>query len=79
MVKEAFEIMAKGIYAADEVRMIMKKKGLGLTKQGFLNMLRNIAYVRQDRSEGMEKRANSEIVNGLHDAIIDEETFNKVE
>jgi site-specific DNA recombinase len=77
LVKEAFEIMAKGIYAADEVRRMMKNKGLRLTRQGFLNMLLNIAYVGKIEVKEW-KREPTQIVNGLHDAIIDEETFNKV-
>lgn len=42
LVREAFEMMATGVYSVEEVRKRLRNKGLTHSKQAFLNLLRNV-------------------------------------
>jgi site-specific DNA recombinase len=77
-VKEAFDLMAMGIYSAEEVRKRLRKKGVKLTKQGFLNLLRNVAYLGNVLVKAHAKES-AQIVPGLHPPIVKNETFAKVQ
>jgi site-specific DNA recombinase len=78
VVKKAFAEMAKGIYSAEEVRRNLRKEGLKLSKNQFLNMLRSVVYTGHIYIKPWKKE-KEEIVLGLHDGLINEETFNKVQ
>ncbi|MCB0409205.1 MAG: recombinase family protein, partial [Flavobacteriales bacterium] len=78
VVKEAFETYAKGIYAMDEVRKMLRSKGLTICKNQFTNLLRNPVYKGKVlvAAWGKEKEL---IVEGLHDGIVSEELFDTVQ
>ena len=73
-----FEKFSEGIYSAEEVRRMAKDKGLTLTKQSFLNSLTNPFYI----GKIIVPKLNDEpmqLVNGLHEAIITNQVFEKVQ
>ena len=49
LIKEAFERMSTGSYSAEEVRKWINSKGVSITKQVFLNTLRNPVYIGKIR------------------------------
>ena len=77
LVKEAFGLMTTGLLAAEEVRRKLKLKGMPLTKQSFLNMLQNKLYVGKILIPAFKDEIE-QVVDGLHKAIIDSVTFEKV-
>lgn len=82
LIRYAFEAMAKGTYTAEEVRMQLSQKGLKIQKSSFFHILRNPIYtgkiVRQAYEEG-ERIIQEKVVQGLHQPIISEITFNMVQ
>ncbi|MFV0607257.1 MAG: recombinase zinc beta ribbon domain-containing protein, partial [Niabella sp.] len=70
----AFHQFAKGIYSAEEVRKDANLRGLDSKKQGFLNMLANPLYTGKILVPSYKEEAE-ELVQGLHEALIDEHTF----
>ena len=78
LVIEAFGIMEKGLLTAEEVRRRLQLNGMPLTKQAFLTMLQNKIYIGKIVVPAF-KDEPEQIVNGLHKAIIDPETFEKVQ
>ena len=74
IVKYCFETFATGLYPIEELRRMAVKKGLTLKKQQFINMLRNPAYIGKIIIQATDEE-EKEIIKGLHEAIIDEETF----
>jgi site-specific DNA recombinase len=77
-VQQAFSEYAKGIFSAEEVRKKLFKKGLKLTKQAFLNMLRNPVYCGKILVRAW-KDEEEEIVDGLHSGLITESVFEQVQ
>jgi len=77
-VKEAFDLMATGVYSAEEVRKRLRAKGVKLVKQTFVNLLRNIAYLGKVTVAGQGKEP-AQIAPGLHVPIIEDETYTKVQ
>ncbi|MBK9381489.1 MAG: recombinase family protein [Chitinophagaceae bacterium] len=77
-VRSAFELMETGLYSAEEVRRTMKEKGLTLTKQAFLNMLQNVFYTGKILIKAF-KDEPEQIVNGQHQSLISDETFQNVQ
>lgn len=78
LVVKAFKEFSTGIYSAEELRKILLKEGLKVSKQGFLNMLQNPLYTGKLRLKEW-KNEPSEIIDGLHDGIIEVNTFNTVQ
>ena len=78
LVKEAFILYSKGIYSLEEVRRRLAKKGLNISKQQFNNMIKSVLYTGKIFISAYGKE-NDQIVNGLHEPIIDEELYNKVQ
>lgn len=78
LVAEAFEMMATGVYSAEEVRKKLKGKGIKHSKQGFLDILRNVAYTGKVYVAEYKQDA-AQIILGVHPPIVDEETFNRVQ
>ncbi|MGE9310903.1 recombinase family protein [Niabella sp. CJ426] len=74
----AFEQYSKGIYSAEEVRKDAEQRGLRLTKQSFLDMLSNQLYIGKVLVPAY-KDEQEELVEGLHEAIVDEHTFYTVQ
>ena len=77
-VREAFEEFSKGIYAMEEVRHKLLKKGFTCSKNQFTLLLRNPVYIGKIKIEAW-KDEPVEIANGLHDPLVSEETFNQVQ
>lgn len=77
-ISAAFEDFSLGIYSAEEVRKKYYKLGLKISKQGFLNLLKNPVYLGKIVVPEWQKE-EMEIVTGYHEAIVDELTYNKVQ
>jgi DNA invertase Pin-like site-specific DNA recombinase len=74
LIKEAFEKMASGTYSADEVRRWLNSQGMNISKNGFLDIIRNVTYTGKIRVK--EFRGEPEqIVLGLHPQLISDELF----
>ncbi|MGO4817070.1 recombinase family protein [Flavobacterium sp. W22_SRS_FP1] len=74
LIKEAFEKMASGIYSADEIRRWLNSKGMSISKNTFLGIIRNVTYTGKIRVK--EFRGEPEqIVQGLHPALVTDELF----
>lgn len=73
-IKEAFYLMSKGIYSAEEVRKILYKKGFKHSKNGFLNILKNPVYIGKILIKKF-KDEPEQIVEGRHIAIIEQDIF----
>lgn len=71
---EAFRMMASGSYSADEMRRWLNDNKLKISKNTFLRGIRNPVYMGKITT-GPWKKEPSQIVIGLHPAIISEETF----
>ncbi len=78
IIRMCFDLMATGVFKAEEVRRKAKEKGLNLTKQGFLNLLQNAFYTGKIRVPAF-KDEPEELRFGLHEAIIDENVFISVQ
>ena len=78
VVKEAFETYAKGIYTMNEVRKMLRLKGLTVCKNQFTNLLRNPVYKGRVMIAAWGKE-KEQIVEGLHKGIISEELFDTVQ
>ena len=66
--------MSTGSYSAEEVRKWINHKGEKITKQVFLNTLRNPVYMGKIRVKPYMDDP-LQIVEGLHPSIVDPETF----
>ena len=77
IVKFCFERMASGAYNASEVQRMAKERGMEISKQGFLNILQNVVYAGKIKVPANKEEA-LQIVEGVHDAIIDWETLEHV-
>lgn len=74
LVVEAFEIYGKGVYTAEEVRLIMRKKGFVCSKNNFLNMLENPFYTGKFKLDAWRDQPE-EMVQGNHEPLISEDLF----
>ncbi len=78
LVLEAFSLLSKGIYSREEVRAILKKKGMTLSRSAFWNMLNNIMYCGYIKVPAYTGKPE-DLVKGIHEPIIPVELFNKVQ
>lgn len=78
MILESFELFVTGLYEKKELREIMNKKGLTLGRSQFPKMLENTIYIGKI-SVPEFKGEDAQIVEGLHEPIVPEELFNKVQ
>jgi DNA invertase Pin-like site-specific DNA recombinase len=79
IVKEAFEMMAKGMYSREEVRHnLIKKYKIEMCKNNFANLLKKIVYTGKIWIKPY-KDEPEKIVRGVHPPIISEELFSKVQ
>lgn len=74
LIKMAFEKMATGLFKVEELRKEMAKLGLKLSRNGFYKMLRNGLYAGLIRVPAY-KDEPEEVVEGVHEPIIDKELF----
>lgn len=78
LVQEAFKEFAKGLINMDELRRKYKAKGLKLEKSSTKYFLTNVTYNGKIRIHAYKNEPEL-IVEGIHDAIIDDELFEKVQ
>ncbi|MBU1719049.1 MAG: recombinase family protein, partial [Bacteroidetes bacterium] len=78
LIKEAFELIASGEYSQDSVRKKMNAEGVRCSKNNFSCLLRNPVYMGKIKLKAT-KEDGEEIVQGLHEPIVDEETFSIVQ
>ena len=74
----AFKEVAKGILAADQVRQAMNKRGKKISKSAFHVALRNVVYCGKVFIQ-KHKEEEAHFVHGLHESLISEELFYKVQ
>ena len=74
LVIQAFEKMASGAFAADEVRRWLNIQGIKITKQTFLDMIRNPVYTGMIRVKAWKKEP-SQLSIGIHPPLISNELF----
>ena len=78
LILESFELFATGLYDKEELRRMMNKKGLTLSKSQFPKMLENTLYIGKIFVPEF-KGEDAQLVEGLHEPIVPEELFNKVQ
>jgi site-specific DNA recombinase len=78
LVRETFELFATGLYEKQELRRLMSKKGLKLSKSQFPKLLENVLYEGKICIPPFKEEA-AQVVNGLHEPIVSEELFSKVQ
>ncbi|MEP7170313.1 MAG: recombinase family protein, partial [Bacteroidota bacterium] len=77
-IREAFELMAEGKYTQSEVIALLKEKGFSCSRSQFSLLLQNKLYSGKVFVRGSIDTAD-EWVNGIHEPIVSEELFNKVQ
>jgi site-specific DNA recombinase len=77
-VRWAFEEAAKGIKSVEMIRQEAKKRGLDLGKSAFPEMLKNQFYIGKVSVMAWGDKPKH-WTNGIHQPLIDEETFWKVQ
>ncbi len=78
LIKQAFLDYSKGAWSSEEVRKKYYHKGLKINKQSMLNILKNPIYLGKIPIKEWKKE-EATIVQGLHPAIIDDQTFDTVQ
>jgi len=78
VIREMFKEVSKGIESPCYIRRKFARKGFKIPESSFLEMLRNRFYIGKIRVPAY-KEVPEHYVNGLHEALIDEETFYKVQ
>ena len=78
LVQWCFKEYSTGLYTAEEVRYKANQSGLDLTKQSFLDMLENPFYKGKMILKAY-KDEPEQLVPGLHQPLIDDDTFNRVQ
>jgi DNA invertase Pin-like site-specific DNA recombinase len=78
LIQSAFMEYAKGIYSAEQVRLNFLKKGLKISRNGFLGVLKNPTYMGKIYIKPYKKEEEM-IVEGLHPCIVSPEVFEKVQ
>lgn len=74
-IKFLFETYGTGLYGVDQIKAMLKERGLKTVKQNLYNILRQPLYTGKIKLEAW-KDEPEEIYQGLHEAIIDEGLFN---
>ena len=83
LVREIFDEVAKGIYTPCFIQKLYARKGQYIPKNTFLRMLRNRFYIGEiyvpEYKDGKIGTIPAHYVKGLHDALIDRDTFERVQ
>lgn len=77
-IREAFELIASGEYSQETVRQKLNAEGFKCSKNNFSCLLRNPVYMGKIKLKA-SKNEEETIVKGIHEPIIDEETFSIVQ
>ncbi len=75
-IKEGFELYSTGLYSISEVIKMLEQKGFKMSKNQFVASLRNPIYCGKIVIPAKLDEVK-EMVKGLHQAIIEEELFQK--
>ena len=78
LIDEAFRLILETKKPVDEVRRMMLKKGLKISRSRFHQVIRNPVYIGKIPVAAY-KDEDAEIVEGLHEQIIPEWLFNRVQ
>ncbi len=78
LIESAFVMYSQGIYSAEEVRQKYVPLGLNISRNGFLSLLKNPTYMGKIYIKPYKKE-DEMLVEGLHPALVDTETFDKVQ
>lgn len=78
LIKEAFEVVALGIYSIDAIRKILSKKGLKIGRSAFYKLLRNKTYMGFTKVPKFHEEKEY-YIPGLHEALISEDLFFQVD
>lgn len=78
LINKAFTEFASGMYNIEELRRKLNKEGLKATRNSFWMLLRNKGYIGKVFVPAY-KDEPAQWVEGLHKAIIDEQTFYEVQ
>ena len=73
-IKEAFELIEKGMYTQIEVAEMLSRKGYKIVKQTLNNILHNPIYAGLIRTKWYP-----ELVEGIHEPLVSRETFFNVQ
>jgi site-specific DNA recombinase len=77
-VRKAFESVAQGFEPIEKVRHRLTREGMDVKKSAFHRMLRNVLYAGKIVVPEYKKEP-SRVVDGVHKAIIDMKTYEKVQ
>lgn len=77
-VQKAFAEVAMNIESVETIRKKLKQEGMKLEKSAFSELLKNIVYIGKIKVPEFKKES-AMVVDGKHEALIDLETFNKVQ
>jgi len=78
LLRGLFKDYAKGCYTKDEVRLKYNRLGLQIGKSHIDRILKNPVYIGKIRLEAWQEEPE-EILNGTHEAIVDDSIFNQVQ
>ncbi len=78
LVREAFQEVAKGLEPIDAIRKKLNNKGLTMGSSNFQEMLSKVVYIGKVIVPEY-KGENAYLNDAIHDAMIDEKTFYKVQ
>lgn len=78
VIEGIFNDYSQGVYSAEEVRQKYLKKGLKISRNGFLALLKNPTYTGRIFIKP-NKKEDEMLVEGLHPAIVSKETFERVQ
>ena len=73
---QVFERMSTGSYSAEEVRRWLNSQGFNMSKQTFLNLIRNPVYTGKIFIKAWKKEPE-QLVMGLHPRLISDELFQR--
>src|SRR5690606_3326679 len=77
-IREAFEMVASGIYLASEALLHVRKRGVRCSKNQLYKLLRNPAYAGFILVPAYREEAER-LVPALHEPLVSEETFRRVQ
>lgn len=77
-IREAFEMVASGVYLPTEALLHIRKRGVRCSKSQLYNFLRNPAYAGLIRVDAYREQPE-QLVPSLHEALVSEQTFWRVQ
>ena len=78
LIKRAFEEVSQGTFTLEAIRKLLAKEGLKCSKSQFARLLRNPIYMGMIPVPAWNDE-KEELVQGLHEAIVPESLFQKVQ